>query len=112
MAILSISYLPQFIINSFFIRKYKNSHISYFPKKEISADKYFTILYIKSVPEAVGLFKMNSKLAYSIPNTLNKYIKRGKDQLDILLYQRVMYEIFCENCDASGSIMWIKRRGS
>ncbi|KYN39596.1 hypothetical protein ALC56_06090 [Trachymyrmex septentrionalis] len=35
----------------FYIHKYKNSHISYFPKKEIAANKYFTILYVKSVSE-------------------------------------------------------------
>jgi len=66
----------------FYIRKYKNSHISYFSKKEISANKYFTIPYVKSVSESFRpiAFKMNSKLAFSIPNALNKYIKRDKDQ--------------------------------
>jgi len=43
---------------------------------------------------------MNSKLAYTIPNTLNKYVKRDKDQLNVLLNQEV-YKIFCEDCEAS-----------
>jgi len=44
---------------------------------------------------------MSSKLAYTIPNMLNKYVKRGKDQLDVLSNQRVIYKIFCEDCEAS-----------
>jgi len=74
----------------FYIRKYKNSHISYFPKKEMSANKYFTIPYAKSVFETFRpiALKMNCKLAYSIPHTLNKYIKRGKDQLDVFITSR------------------------
>ena len=83
----------------FYIRKYKNFHISYFPKKEISTDKYFTISYVKAVSESFRsiALKMNSKLAYSIPNTLNKYVRRSKDQLDVLSNQGVVYKIFCED---------------
>ena len=66
----------------FYTRKYKNSHISYFHKKKISVDKYFIISYVKSVSESFKpiTLKMNSKLVYSIPNTLNKYTKRDKNQ--------------------------------
>jgi len=45
--------------------------------------------------------KMNSKLAYSISNTLNKYVKRDKDQLDVLSNQGVIYKIFCEDCETN-----------
>jgi len=68
MVILFISYSPRLITNSFFyIRKYKNSHIFYFPKKEVSTDKFFTIPYVKAVSKSFRLIvlKINSKLAYS-----------------------------------------------
>ena len=45
---------------------------------------------------------MSSKLAYTIPNMLNKYVKRGKDKLDILSNQGVVYKIFydCHLCES------------
>ncbi|KYN35748.1 hypothetical protein ALC56_09948, partial [Trachymyrmex septentrionalis] len=45
--------------------------------------------------------KMNSKLVYSIPNTLKNYIKKGNDLLDFFSHQDVVYKIYCENCNAS-----------
>lgn len=87
---------------NYHIRNNKNSYIFYLPKKEKTAQRFFTIPYVKSVSEnfmPIAL-KMNSKLAYSIPNTLRNYIKRGKDQLDFLS-QDVVYKIFYEDCDAS-----------
>ncbi|KYN38167.1 hypothetical protein ALC56_07461, partial [Trachymyrmex septentrionalis] len=92
----------------FYICKYKNSHISYFPKREIAADKYFTIPYVKSVSESFKLIalKMNCKLAYSISNTLNKYIKRGRNQLDYRFItlrgtQKGVYNFFYEDCEVN-----------
>jgi len=59
--------------------------------------------YVKMVSESFRFIalKMNSKLAYSIPNTLNKYVKRDKDQLDVLSNQGVIYKIFCEDCETN-----------
>lgn len=48
--------------------------------------------------------KLSYKLAYSIPNILKNYkkiIKKGKDQLDFLSYQDVVYKISCDDCEAS-----------
>ncbi|KYN08181.1 hypothetical protein ALC62_00836 [Cyphomyrmex costatus] len=41
------------------------------------------------------------KLAYSIPNTLKGFIRRGKDKLDLLSNQNVVYKISCDDCEAS-----------
>ncbi|KYQ51737.1 hypothetical protein ALC60_09152 [Trachymyrmex zeteki] len=41
------------------------------------------------------------KLAFSIPNSLNKFIKKGKYQLDPLFNQNVVYKISCDDCEAS-----------
>ncbi|KYQ49768.1 hypothetical protein ALC60_11170 [Trachymyrmex zeteki] len=66
----------------FHFRNSKNSHFLS-SKKKITVDKFFTIPYIKSVSESFrpNALKMNSKLAYSIPNTLTggEQITRGED---------------------------------
>ena len=65
-------------------------------------DKYFTIPYVKSISESFlpisSIF--HCKLAFSIPNTLKSFIKRGKDKLDFLSNQNVVYKISCD-CEAS-----------
>ena len=43
----------------------------------------------------------NCKLAFTIPNTLRNFIKRGKDDLEHFHNQNVVYRISCEDCDIS-----------
>ena len=66
-------------------------------------DKYFTIPYVKSISESfLPISSMfHCKLAFSIPNTLKSFIKRGKDELSLLSSQNVVYKISCDDCEAS-----------
>jgi len=41
------------------------------------------------------------KLAFFITNTLKSFIKRGKDKLELLSNQNVVYKISCDDCEAS-----------
>ena len=43
----------------------------------------------------------NCKLAFTIPNTLRSFIRRGKNDLEHVQKQNVVYRISCEDCDAS-----------
>ncbi len=80
-------------------------------KKPVSHDvsqvkdnkKIFTVPYVKSISERFLPItaKFNCKLAYTIPNTLEKFIKRGKDDLDLLHNHDVVYKISCDDRDAS-----------
>ncbi|KYN30074.1 hypothetical protein ALC57_00467 [Trachymyrmex cornetzi] len=93
------------------IRKRLNYHIYYnnnntdinLNKKIKATQKYFTVPYVKDISESFLpiAFKLGCKLSYTIPNSLKNYIKRGKDQLDSLSHQGVVYKIFCEDCEAS-----------
>jgi len=38
---------------------------------------------------------------HSILNTLKSYIKRGKDDLEVLSHQNVVYKITCNDCDTT-----------
>jgi len=38
-------------------------------------------------------------MAYSIPNTLNKFIRRDKDKIDSMSQNNCVYKISCFNCD-------------
>jgi len=40
-------------------------------------------------------------MAFTIPNTLNMFIKTGKDKIDIFNQIGVVYKINCKDCDAS-----------
>jgi len=40
-------------------------------------------------------------MAYTVPNTLNRFIKRGKDQIDFMAQSDCVYKIVCGDCDAS-----------
>jgi len=40
-------------------------------------------------------------MSYSIYNTLKRYIKRGKDVLDLLSHRDVVYKIKCNDCEAT-----------
>ncbi|KYN27545.1 hypothetical protein ALC57_03064 [Trachymyrmex cornetzi] len=65
--------------------------------------KFFSVPDFKSISESFLPIstKFNCNLAYSIPNTLKSFIKRGKDNLEHLSNQNVVYKISCEDCDAS-----------
>jgi len=43
----------------------------------------------------------NCKLVFIIPNILKNFIKRGKNKLEHVHNQNVVYRIFCENCNVS-----------
>ena len=49
------------------------------------------------------------KLAFTITNTLKNFIERGKDKLELLSNQNVLYKISCDDCDAS-CVGQIKRK--
>ncbi|KYQ54521.1 hypothetical protein ALC60_06668 [Trachymyrmex zeteki] len=61
----------------------------------VAADKFFTIPYVKSISESFVPVAscLNKKTAYTIPNTLNKFINRGKDKLNHISQQGVVYKI-------------------
>jgi len=66
-------------------------------------EKYFTVPYIKHISNS---FKSVSKkfccpMAFTIPNTLNIFIKTGKDKIDRSNRCNVVYRIDCRDCDAS-----------
>jgi len=59
------------------------------------------IPYVNSVSESFlsiyGRFGFN--MSHSILNTLKRYIKRGKNDLEIMSHQNVVYKITCNDCD-------------
>jgi len=40
-------------------------------------------------------------MAYSVPNTLNKFVKRGKDKIDPMSHSELVYKINYSNCNCS-----------
>jgi len=64
---------------------------------------YFTIPYISSIAKFIQYFKnvFFCKLAFTCYNKLNKFIKVHKDPLPVASCPNVVYEINCQNCDAS-----------
>jgi len=55
-------------------------------------NRFFSIPYVKTIselffPVAVGI---NKKIAFTIANTLKKYITRGKNKLDHMSHQKVV----------------------
>jgi len=44
--------------------------------------------------------KFGFDIAYSIPNTLQRFIKRGKDKIDTMSKCDVVYKINCHDCNA------------
>jgi len=62
---------------------------------------YFTIPYVRSISESFLPItkKFGFEIAFSISNTLNRFIKRGKDVIEPLLQNDVVYKIECLNCD-------------
>jgi len=69
----------------------------------IKEKTFFTIPYIKSVSESFRPIanKYGFNIAYSVPNTLNKYVKRGKDIIDPKSHSAIVYKINCLNCNSS-----------
>jgi len=68
-----------------------------------SEKEFFTISYLNSISENfLPLTKKYSfDIAFSIPNTLNSFIKCGKDNLDLMSHQGIVYKISCHDCEAS-----------
>jgi len=65
--------------------------------------KYFTVPYIKYISNSLEsvLKKFNCPMAFTIPNTLNIFIKTGKDNIDRSSRCNVVYRIDCQDCKAS-----------
>jgi len=66
--------------------------------------QFFTIPYIMSVFEKfkkMAKKKHSLNLAFASHNSLSKYIKTRKDQLDPLSRCCVVYKISCHECEAS-----------
>jgi len=51
----------------------------------------------------MGLVRVTKSMdiAYSVPNTLNRFIRRGKDKIDPRSQNDCVYKIICSNCDMS-----------
>jgi len=45
--------------------------------------------------------KFGYDIAYSVPNTLNKFIKRSKDRIEPAMQNDVVYKIDCKDCNSS-----------
>jgi len=76
--------------------------------KNVSSDntstrKFFTIPYMKGIFESfINITKKyDFNLAYTIKNSLKKYIKTGKDNLNPDSCCGVVYKINCHDCEAS-----------
>jgi len=65
--------------------------------------KFFTVPYMKGISESFRNItkKYDFRLAYTTGNSLNKYIKTGKDKLNPDSCCGVVYKINCHECDAS-----------
>jgi len=67
-----------------------------------SEREFFTIPYLNTISESfIPLIKKYGyDIAFSIPHTLNTFIKCGNDSLDPMSHQGVVYKISCYDCDA------------
>jgi len=70
---------------------------------QIKQKIFFIIPYVRSISESFLSItkKYRFDIAYSVPNTLNKFIKRGKDKIDSKSQNDCVYKINCSNCDMS-----------
>jgi len=70
---------------------------------QVSDKNFFTIPYVKSISESFlpTVNKFGFNIAYSSFNTLNKFIKRGKDKIDLMSQNEIVYKINCLNCNSS-----------
>jgi len=73
------------------------------PHTSIDSKKYFTVPYVKHTSESFKSIskKFSLSIAFTIPNTLNTFIKTGKDRLKGLSSCDVVYKINCKDCDVS-----------
>jgi len=65
---------------------------------------FFTISYVRSISESFLPItkKYGFDITYSVPNTLNRFIKRCKDKIDPKSQNDCcVYKINCLNCDMS-----------
>jgi len=64
---------------------------------------FFTIPYVRSISESFLPLakKYGYEIAYSVPNTLNRFIKRGKDKIEPAMQNGVVYKINCRDCNSS-----------
>ncbi|KAG5309762.1 COX1 oxidase, partial [Acromyrmex insinuator] len=81
--------------------KYHINKINNLNKNKNDTERFFTIPYVSTISERfvpiVNMF--NCKLTFTIPNTLRSFIKRGKDDLEHIQNQNVVYKISCEDSD-------------
>jgi len=67
--------------------------------------KYFTVPYVQHTSNSFKSIskKFNLPIAFTIPNTLNRFIKTGNDRLDgpSSCVCDVVYKINCKDCEAS-----------
>jgi len=70
-------------------------------RSQLNQKVYFTIPYIKSESFILITKKFSYDIAYSIPNTMNKIIKRGKDKIEHMSINDCVYKINCLNCEKS-----------
>jgi len=66
-------------------------------------EEFFTVPYISTISESfIPLAKkFGFNTAFSIPYTLNSFVKYGKDSLDPMSHHGVVYKISCHDCEAS-----------
>jgi len=93
------------------IKTLTNKRLSDTNIQEVSKDKqsnkniknFFTVPYVKSISESFRpiTIKFGFNIAYSIPNTLHKFIKRGKDKINLTSQSECVYKIKCQNCENS-----------
>jgi len=70
---------------------------------QVNEKNFFTIPYVKFISESFLpiVKKFGFNIAYSIPNTLNKFVKRGKDKIDSKSHNEIVYKINYSNCNSS-----------
>lgn len=73
-------------------------------KQKVNNKKnFFIIPYIKNISEQFNHIteKFGFRLSCACNNKLNKIIKTGKDQLEHMKQNEVVYKITCQDCDAT-----------
>jgi len=62
---------------------------------------YVIVPYINTISESFSSIaeKFGFNISFSIPNTLKKYIKIGKDPLDLISRQDIVYKINYLKCE-------------
>jgi len=82
---------------------FNNTKDNVLDKKSEKEKEIFTIPYVNSISESfIPVIKKHGfNIAFSIPDTLNTLIKCGKDRLDLMSQQGVVYKISCHDCEAS-----------